>query len=517
MPKEPLIRDRTRRALAGASAAVLLLVGLAVVPSSAVEHGTTTAAPLAADPPAQRRGEEPSGVAPLGAPPKPTAPCAWWYGIGEPPTYADLDLAARRYDLVVLNATETAAMRRLRRLNPKIKVLVYKDFSSTRDYHGAVVGGHDAPLLPSGIGYVDAERRHPEWFALDTADRRIEWAGYPRHWQMAVWDAGYQRAWAEAVTAEVVREGWDGVLADNDFSSLKYYSKAVLKGTADTAATDRSIRDGMDRFLEVAGSALHKAGKMLIPNVSESQLTPGRWSAHSRFDGAMEENFGLRGTGGDGELVTFQGNEFKELRAQAALGESWLLLVTKTHGHREERVGYATAALLAGPYTCWHGARTNDYQDPDWSVYQDTDLGEAVETANRLPGGTWTRRFTHGWVAVNPTGKPVRVDLPAGLVGVDGTPAPPSTELAATDALVLLKPGPPVTTPAATPPTTAPTTTAEPITTSPGPTAPKPTTTLPAPVTTTPVTTTPPATTDPTTPPVTTPPPVGPARIARAR
>ncbi len=51
-------------------------------------------------------------------PPKPLAPCAWWYGIGEPPTATELELAATRYDVVVLDATETAAMRRLRELNP---------------------------------------------------------------------------------------------------------------------------------------------------------------------------------------------------------------------------------------------------------------------------------------------------------------------------------------------------------------------------------------------------------------
>ncbi|CCH33208.1 hypothetical protein BN6_59520 [Saccharothrix espanaensis DSM 44229] len=426
------------------------------------------------------------GADPLGPPPRPSAPCAWWYGIGEPPTYPDLKFAAQHYDLVVLNATETAAMHRLHKLNPKIKVLVYKDFSSTRNYPGAVIGNQDAPLLPSGVGYVEAQQRNPEWFAVDTADKRIEWGGYPQHWQMAVWDEKYQRAWADAVTAEVVREGWDGVLADNDFSSLKYYSKAVLKGTSDNAATDRRIRDGMDRFLEVAGGALHKAGKMLIPNVSESQLTPGRWSAHSRFDGAMEENFGLRGSGADGELVTFEGNEFKELRAQAALGESWLLLVTKTQGHREERVGYATAALLAGPYTCWHGASTADYQDPDWSPYQDAELGEAVESANRLPAGAWTRGFTNGWVAVNPTGKPVQVNPPPGLVTVDGAPVSTPAELAATDALVLVKPE--------TPATTSPATTPKPTTTAPKPTTTtKPTTpaTTPTPTTATqPVTTT---------------------------
>ncbi|GAA0231880.1 hypothetical protein GCM10010492_33180 [Saccharothrix mutabilis subsp. mutabilis] len=487
MPKEPLISRRRWRVAVRAGLAAVVLAGSVWLPGYAGQwlaepEGEPT--PLPADP------------QPLAPPPKPLAPCAWWYGIGEPPTYADLKFAAQHYDLVVLNATETAAMRRLRKLNPKIKILVYKDFSSTRNYPGAVDGGKDAAYLPSGVGYIAAQKNHPEWFAVDTADRHIEWKGYPLHWQMTVWTESYQKAWAEAVTAEVVREGWDGVLADNDFSSLRYYSSAVLKGTADAAATDRQIREGLDRFLQIAGDSLAQAGKMLIPNVSESHLTPGRWSAHSRYSGAMEENFGLRESTGGGELLTFRGNEFKELRAQAALGESWLLLVTRTHSLREERVGYATAALLAGPYTCWHGASTQTYEDPDWSAYQDSGLGEAVETANQLANGVWTRTFTNGWVAVNPTAKTVKVTPPPGMTTIEGTPVSGAVELPGADAAVLVKAPAPATTPE---PTTT-TTTAQPTTSTTTPTtAPSPTT--PTTTTTTGTTTTTPTATPPPPPP----------------
>jgi hypothetical protein len=372
-------------------------------------------------------------------PPKPLAPCAWWYGIGEPPTAADLELAAKRYDVVVLNATETAAMRKLHELNPDVKVLVYKDLSSTRNYPGAVNGNTDATWLPSGIGYYAAQNNHPEWFALDSNGARIEWTGYPKHWQMTVWDAAYQQAWTTAVTDEVTREGWDGVLADNDFNSLSHYSSAILAGTTDAEQTDRKLRDGLDAFLTMAGESLQKAGKIFVPNVSETRLIPGRWTAHSRFSGAMEENFGFRDDGGTGELLTFQGNEWKELRAQAALGESWLLLLTRTGGAREERAGYASAALLAGPYTCWTPASTATYLDPEWSTLQDLALGEAVDAATRQPTGVWTRQFTNGWVAVNPTSAAVQVTPPAGLVDPAGTPVS-QVDLAPADGSVLVKP-----------------------------------------------------------------------------
>ncbi|MCR3753820.1 putative glycoside hydrolase family 15 protein [Lentzea californiensis] len=369
--------------------------------------------------------------------PKALAPCAWWYGIGDSPTQWEIRAAAKHYDVVVLNAWETAAMRKLHELNPKVKVLVYKDFSSTRNYYGAVEGDRDARYLPTGIGYHAAERNQPGWFAISTLGQRIEWDGYPKHWQMTVWDPAYQQAWADAVVGEVLREGWDGVLADNDFSSLKYYSPAVIAGTADAAGSDRLLRDGLDAMLALTGDALEKSGKMLVPNVSESQLTPGRWSAHSRYAGAMEENFGLQGDDGTGELITFQGNQFKEQRAQAALGESWLLLITHTKSDKEERVGYASAALLASPHTCWTRAQP-DYKNPYWSLYQDAQLGEAVETATRLPSGVWTRRYSGGWVAVNPTKTSVLLTPPPGLVTLRGEPVPDRLDLPSADAVVLV-------------------------------------------------------------------------------
>ncbi|WP_416234519.1 putative glycoside hydrolase family 15 protein [Lentzea sp. NEAU-D7] len=369
--------------------------------------------------------------------PKALAPCAWWYGIGDSPTPWEIRAAAKHYDVVVLNAWETASMRKLHELNPKVKVLVYKDFSSTRNYYGAVEGDRDARYLPTGIGYHAAERNQPGWFAISTLGQRIEWDGYPKHWQMTVWDPAYQKAWADAVVGEVLREGWDGVLADNDFSSLKYYSSAVIAGTADAAGSDRLLRDGLDAMLALTGDALEKAGKMLIPNVSESQLTPGRWSAHSRYAGAMEENFGLQGDDGTGELITFQGNQFKEQRAQAALGESWLLLITHTKSEKEERVGYASAALLASPHTCWTRAQP-DYKNPYWSLYQDARLGEAVETANRLPNGVWNRRYSGGWVAVNPTKTSVLLTPPPGLVTLKGEAVPVQLDLPSADAVVLV-------------------------------------------------------------------------------
>ncbi|WP_410575447.1 putative glycoside hydrolase [Amycolatopsis sp. cmx-4-61] len=361
--------------------------------------------------------------------------CSWWYGIGAPPTAADVRFAARHYEVVVLNAWETAALRELHRLNPRIKVLVYKDLSSTRNYPGTVDDGVDAHRLPTGLGYQAVQRTHPEWFAVDTAGRRIEWADYPQHWQMAVWFPGYQRAWTAAVTAEVVAEGWDGVLADNDFHTLHWYSDAVLAHTADQAGTDRLLRRGLQSLLKTAGPALRRAGKVLVPNISESHLAAQRWRRHSRFGGGMEENFALRTDNG---LVTFKGTEWREMRAGAASGRPWQLLMTRSAEEGQQRVGYAAAALLAGRRTCWATSSTEDYSRPGWSRYQDLRLGVPRTAAVRERSGAWTRRFTRGWAAVNPTNVAVRVRAPMGMVTVDGRRVRGLVRIPAFDGLVLL-------------------------------------------------------------------------------
>src|SRR5262245_39741682 len=60
-----------------------------------------------------------------------------WYAIGDRPTDREIEAAASRYGVVVLNSWEVDALQQLKELNPDVTVLVYKDLSSTRDYAGA--------------------------------------------------------------------------------------------------------------------------------------------------------------------------------------------------------------------------------------------------------------------------------------------------------------------------------------------------------------------------------------------
>jgi hypothetical protein len=80
------------------------------------------------------------------------------------------------------------------------------------------------------------------------------------------------------------------------------------------------------------------------------------------------------------------------------------LFITNGRDDREQRTGFATAALLARGQTCWMAAGTRDYRRADWSTWQDVPLGKPNGPARRQVDGVWKRDFEGGWVAVNPTG-----------------------------------------------------------------------------------------------------------------
>lgn len=375
------------------------------------------------------------GVPAVGPPVGNPAVCGIWIATGGTPTDDQLVDAAARNRVVILNAWETAAAARLRELNPSITVLVYKDLASVRTYDEADVHGG---LLPTGVGV----RTAPEsWYATDTAGRRIEWGPYPGHVQMAVWDPGYQQAWVDAVTAETLANGWDGVFADNAMASLSFYSDAVLAGTPDAAASDELLRRGLGELTERAGRALAAQGRSLLPNVSEARLFPGRWTEYATWGGAMEENFAQYA---DGELLTWQGVQWDEMRAAADAGR-FSLLVSAVEGRPEsrpgaaERAGFAGAAVLGGERTCWMPSRTGDYSEPGVSGFQSLELGSPAGPATRVGPGVWSREYTGGWVAVNPTSGDADVPVPDGMATLDGNPVGATATVASADGLVLVR------------------------------------------------------------------------------
>ena len=338
-----------------------------------------------------------------------------WYAIGDTPTAAAVDAAALTYAVVVLNPWETWALRRIKQLAPSVTVLVYKCLSSTRSYH---VG----PLPPTGVGHAEAEQ-DPAWFATDTAGRRIEWGPYPGHVQMAVWDDAYQARWTANVVEEVVAAGWDGVLADNDLATLRWYSPAVLSGTASQAETDTLLKLGLDGLVETAGRALNARGKLLVPNISDARLQPGRWRSHAAYGGGMEENFVHWGTDpSTGFLADWTPGGWVDQTAQLDAGLSLAVTRAAAGDTRTLLYGWASTLVRGGPDDLWTPSTTpaGDYTRPESLPEMRLDIGSPTAAAVRQVSGVWTRGFARGWAAVNPTTQAVTVGLPKGAVDADG-------------------------------------------------------------------------------------------------
>ncbi len=355
----------------------------------------------------------------------------FWYAIGDTPTAAEVDAAAAKYAVIVLNPWETWALRRIKQLAPSVTVLVYKCLSSTRSYHTEA-------LPPTGVGYAEAED-NASWFATDTAGQRIIWGPYPGHVQMAVWDPTYQARWTADVVDEVVAAGWDGVLADNDLATLRWYSSALLSGTSSQDETDARLRLGLDRLVEAAGGALKARGKLFVPNISDAQLHPGRWRAHAAYGGGMEENFAHWGTDPDaGFLADWTPGGWVDQTEQLSSGLTLAVTRAAAGDTRTLLYGWTSALIRGGADDLWTPSTTpaGDYTRPETLPEMGLDLGAPSAGTARQPSGAWTRSFTRGWAAVNPTTQPVTLTTPKGAVDAAGRRIT-SVRLGATSASVL--------------------------------------------------------------------------------
>lgn len=342
---------------------------------------------------------------------------ALWIAISHIPTPAQISQYAGRYSVIILNSWARAAKDQIRQVNPDAKVLVYQCLSSSRNYAGAVVNGQDAPDLPTGVGWVEAQA-HPEWFALDPNGNRIEWAPkYPGSWQMAVWDVGYQIRWATNVHARAAADGWDGVFADNDLYALTGYSSALFAGT--TAATrDPKLRAGLAALIDLAGPILKGDGRLLVPNISNGRVNLPRWSHDAAQSGGMDEAFAHWGTNPAAGFCTDWGPS-GWIGQTAELTAPLSLLVTGAAASDvvAQRYGYCSALVRAVGPVAWQPSTTGSYAAPEWFSLQDTNVGDPAGPGVQLPNGVWTRQFANAWVAVNPTTNPQTVDIPSPYAG----------------------------------------------------------------------------------------------------
>jgi hypothetical protein len=209
----------------------------------------------------------------------------WIHWNSTPVTDAMLAQEAKRRKVILLNAWESAYIPKLKAANPSILVFVYKDLSSTRSY--ACKNGVDDKDIPTGIGYCDANKNHPDWFLTSPSGGRFEYSGYGGHWQMDVGNPAYQDAWIANVKADLAAKKFDGVIMDNALFACDDYHKGTCPSKYPTNA---SMQNAYVAMLSKAKAQLNAAGFKTMANLNGARTHPGIWNKYmAHLDGGFDE------------------------------------------------------------------------------------------------------------------------------------------------------------------------------------------------------------------------------------
>ncbi|PRY17392.1 putative glycoside hydrolase [Kineococcus rhizosphaerae] len=336
-----------------------------------------------------------------------------WIRYGDRLSDEQVEFAARHYRVAVLQPWETAGAARLKALSPATTVLAYKCLSSTRSYE-------PGPRYSSGVCSEEAEEAGEHWFAHRLDGSRIEWSTYPGHWQMATWEEEYQERWCDNVADELEDSPFDGVMADNDVYDDYYGLRPPLEG----GRTMADLRAVLDAFVPRAGRRLNSMGKLLVPNIAESRRDPGRWDRHASYGGGFEEVW----LGWTTEDYFDPATTLAQMPQLTGPGLTVLRVPSDgTDEHPNFRYALAASWVFGGDADVAIAATAHDaYSTTPWIPELDWDLGTPRGAAVQRGNG-WSREFTGGWAVVNlneAKRRRIRYDVPAGLVGADGTSAP---------------------------------------------------------------------------------------------
>jgi Hypothetical glycosyl hydrolase family 15 len=348
--------------------------------------------------------------------------------IGSTAAFPDIDRSAKRHGYVILNAWQQDRLRALKRANPWLKVLVYKNLafaSKSTAWTGEVA---------SGVRYGEADRDHPDWFLLNTSGQRFSSWSYEWNVAMDVGNRGYQDRWADNVISELRSEGWDGVFMDDVNTTFKYhYEVKRIAKYPDDASYSAATRSALASI----APRVRASGKLVVANIgswSENYSTGIDWLRY--LDGAMDEMFVKWGEHpGKGYSPWSWHTQVNELRETERQGKDFLGIThSATDDARAARYGYATMLLASNGRSSF--ALAQDYSAETWFPEYDYDLGAPLGPAKRDSDGVYRRSFQRGLVLVNPTDSAKRVSFGGGYHG-SGLARAGGAELKPTSGLIL--------------------------------------------------------------------------------
>lgn len=323
--------------------------------------------------------------------------------IDSQPNFSNLGRTAKRHRFVILQAWESGRIRALKKANPKVRVLVYKNLSAS-------IASHNRGYRSTGVSYQEAASGHPEWFLRNSSGERFTFRSYPYLWAMDVGSASYQRRWADNVLAELRREGWDGVFIDDANTTMRYhYEPSAIARYPTDAAWQTATRAA----LAYIGPRVKSAGKLAIANIGSWGEYPkvGRaWLDH--LSGAMDEMFVKWGgrKGGYAHEKRWL-DQVRSLEA-AQMKRRFFLAVSHSAANDRQAARYGWASVLLGAAGRASFALHSDYSRELWFAEYGYKLGDPAGPRRRAKNGLYFRRFRRGIVVVNSTGRPRAMRLP---------------------------------------------------------------------------------------------------------
>jgi Hypothetical glycosyl hydrolase family 15 len=348
------------------------------------------------------------------------------YAIDSQAAFPSYEQTAQRHGVVILHAWQQDRMRALKRANPGLKVLVYKNLTF------AAEDASPEGFASTGVKAPEAERDHPGWFLRNTDGQRFTSWSYRWLWTMDVGDPSYQARWADNVVAELQSQGWDGVFMDDTNTTMRHhYDVDRIARYPSDAAWAAATRSALSHI----APRVRAAGKLAFANI-------GSWAehpAHGRdwlglLDGAMDEMFLKWGKErGEGYMPERWRAQLDEVREAERQGKTFIGIThSQPDDARAARLGYAT--VLLGSEGRAQFALAADYTHETWFPEYDYDLGAPLGPAEAGPAGVHRRAFERGLVVVNPTGASRTVDFGgvysgSGLGAAGGTTMPPMSGL----------------------------------------------------------------------------------------
>lgn len=350
-----------------------------------------------------------------------------------------------KWDVLVLDANQQARypdrLRKLRQLNPSIKILAYMP---SEEY--ATVHLTEPPEYP--FAKLGARIREDWWLRDPQGNRVYFWPGQP---MLDVTSAKGGQAWnaflPRFVRDEILSSGlWDGVFLDNTFEKLSDHVKTPVdidrNGRADDKAqADTVWRQGMDIMLK----------KMREENPNALIMGNGGGGYASQLNGVLYESF---------PSWSWAPN-WKELRD--AISKNQAPSVTSINvntndadrpgDYRLMRYGLGSALTAGAMFSFDRGAWSHDelwwYEEYEMALGAPTGAPQIMAGAsgkNVVPA-VWGRSFQKGLALVNSTGATQRVQLPGVFEKLRGSQDPKmndgslvtAVDVPAKDGLVLVR------------------------------------------------------------------------------